>query len=308
MNKPILYVMMGLPASGKSTFADEIATSQNATIISSDALRKEWYGDENIQGNPTKIFEEMRKRTVSVLENGRSVVYDATNLTLKSRSFLRNYSPLLKIRNKIKINGVLCVTPFDVCYERNSKRERVVPMEAMNRMLKSFTPPMFSEGFDFIFLYKSYKGEAPRVWLRLINMPHNNPHHLETIEEHLRWCTKAIEEAGREDISSLGLYHDIGKVYCKEIGEDGVAHFYNHECVSSYIAMCDLLYNRSYNNFTFDDIVKNTNEILYMANLARWHMELYHGDFTNKQKLLFGEKMMADLRFFNNIDRRCRRV
>ena len=29
MNKPILYVMMGLPASGKSTFADEIATSQN---------------------------------------------------------------------------------------------------------------------------------------------------------------------------------------------------------------------------------------------------------------------------------------
>ena len=308
MNKPILYVMMGLPASGKSTFADEIATSQNATIISSDAIRKEWYGDENIQGNPAKIFEEMRKRTVSVLENGRSVIYDATNLTLKSRSFLRNYSPLLKIRHKIKINGVLCVTPFDVCCERNSKRERVVPMEAMNRMLKSFTPPMFSEGFDFIFLYRSYKGEVPRVWLRLINMPHNNPRHLETIEEHLRWCTKAIEEAGREDISSLGLYHDIGKVYCKEIGEDGVAHFYNHECVSSYIAMCDLLYNRSYNNFTFDDIVKNTNEILYMANLARWHMELYHGDFTNKQKLLFGEKMMADLRFFNNIDRKCRRV
>ena len=308
MNKPVLYVMIGLPASGKSSLAEEIAWTKDATIISSDAIRKEWYGDESIQGNPAKIFEEMRKRTVSVLENGRNVVYDATNLTLKSRSFLRNYSPLLKIRSKIKVNGILCATPFDVCCERNSKRERVVPMEAITRMLKSFTPPMLSEGFDFIVLYKSYKGEVPRVWLRLINMPHNNPHHLETIEEHLRWCTKAIEEAGREDISSLGLYHDIGKVYCKEIGEDGVAHFYNHECVSSYIVMCDLLYNRSYNNFTFDDIVKNTNEILYMANLARWHMELYHGDFTNKQKLLFGEKMMADLRFFNNIDRRCRRV
>lgn len=308
MNKPVLYVMMGLPASGKSTFADEIATSQNATIISSDTIRKEWYGDESIQGNPVKIFEEMRKRTVSVLENGISVVYDATNLTLKSRSFLRNYSPLLKIRNKIKIHGVLCVTPFDVCCERNSNRERVVPMKAMTRMLKSFTPPMLSEGFDFIFLYKSYKGEAPRVWLRLINMPHDNPHHLETIEEHLRWCTKAIEEAGREDISSLGLYHDIGKVYCKEMSEDGVAHFYNHECVSSYIAVCDLLYNRSYDNSTFDDIVKNTNKILYMASLARWHMELYHGDFSDKQKLLFGEKMMADLRFFNEIDRKCRRI
>ena len=54
---------MGLPASGKSTFADEIAKTENATIVSSDTIRKEWYGDENIQGNPTKIFEEMRKRT-----------------------------------------------------------------------------------------------------------------------------------------------------------------------------------------------------------------------------------------------------
>ena len=308
MNKPILYVMMGLPASGKSSLAEEIAWTKDATIISSDAIRKEWYGDESIQGNPAKIFEEMRKRTVSVLENGRNVVYDATNLTLKSRSFLRNYSPLLKIRNKIKVHGILCVTPFDVCCERNSKRERVVPMEAMTRMLRSFTPPMLSEGFDFIFLYRSYKGEVPRDWFNLMNMPHDNPHHLETIEEHLSWCTKAIEEAGREDISSLGFYHDIGKVYCKEMGEDGVAHFYNHECVSSYITVCDLLYSRSYDKSTFSDRDKITNEILYMASLVRWHMELYHGDFSDKQKLLFGERMMADLRFFNEIDRRCRRV
>ena len=139
-------------------------------------------------------------------------------------------------------------------------------------------------------------------------MPHDNPHHLETIEEHLRWCTKAIEEAGREDISSLGFYHDIGKVYCKEMGEDGVAHFYNHEYVSSYITVCDLLYSRSYDKLTFSDRDKITNEILYMASLVRWHMELYHGDFSDKQELLFGERMMADLRFFNKIDRRCRRV
>ena len=308
MNKPILYVMMGLPASGKSSLAEEIAWTKDATIISSDAIRKEWYGDESIQGNPTKIFEEMRKRTVSVLENGRSVVYDATNLTLKSRYFLRNYSPLLKIRNKIKVNGILCATPFDVCCERNSNRIRVVPMETITRMLKSFTPPMLSEGFDFIVLYKSYEGEASRDWLNFMNMSHDNPHHLETIEEHLSWCTKAIEEAGREDISSLGFYHDIGKVYCKEIGKDGVAHFYNHECVSSYITVCDLLYSRSYDNLTFSDRVKITNEILYMASLVRWHMELYHGDFSDKQKLLFGERTMADLRFFNEIDRRCRRV
>ena len=44
-----LYMMVGLPASGKSTYAKLLAEEVDGIIVSSDAIRKEWYGDENIQ-------------------------------------------------------------------------------------------------------------------------------------------------------------------------------------------------------------------------------------------------------------------
>lgn len=45
MNK--LYVMVGLPASGKSTIAAEYVEQHDAVLVSSDAIRAEIYGDEN---------------------------------------------------------------------------------------------------------------------------------------------------------------------------------------------------------------------------------------------------------------------
>ena len=41
------YMYIGLPGSGKSTIA---VAQKGATIISSDAIRGELYGDENILG------------------------------------------------------------------------------------------------------------------------------------------------------------------------------------------------------------------------------------------------------------------
>lgn len=45
MNKPILYVMVGLSGSGKSSIAKEIVKiSENTIIVSSDAIREELTG------------------------------------------------------------------------------------------------------------------------------------------------------------------------------------------------------------------------------------------------------------------------
>ena len=44
MNKPTLFCLCGLPASGKSTYAKELSKKENATIYSSDAIREELYG------------------------------------------------------------------------------------------------------------------------------------------------------------------------------------------------------------------------------------------------------------------------
>lgn len=56
-----MYMMIGLPASGKSTIAKEIAKSEDAIIVSSDEIRKE-FGDINDQSKNTKVFEEVEKR------------------------------------------------------------------------------------------------------------------------------------------------------------------------------------------------------------------------------------------------------
>lgn len=59
MNK--LYMMIGLPGSGKSTIAKEISKSEDAVIVSSDEIRKE-LGDINDQSQNNKVFEEAEKR------------------------------------------------------------------------------------------------------------------------------------------------------------------------------------------------------------------------------------------------------
>lgn len=59
MNK--LYMMIGLPASGKSTIAKELSKSEDAVIVSSDEIRRE-LGDINDQSQNTKVFEEVEKR------------------------------------------------------------------------------------------------------------------------------------------------------------------------------------------------------------------------------------------------------
>ena len=56
-----LYMMIGLPASGKSTIAKEIAKSEDAIIVSSDEIRRE-FGDVNDQSQNEKVFEEVEKR------------------------------------------------------------------------------------------------------------------------------------------------------------------------------------------------------------------------------------------------------
>lgn len=59
MNK--LYMMIGLPGSGKSTIAKELSKSEDTVIVSSDEIRKE-LGDINDQSQNNKVFEEVEKK------------------------------------------------------------------------------------------------------------------------------------------------------------------------------------------------------------------------------------------------------
>lgn len=55
-----LVMMIGLPASGKSAIARKIFN--DAYVVSTDAIRGEPFGDENIQGDPNKVFDIAKTR------------------------------------------------------------------------------------------------------------------------------------------------------------------------------------------------------------------------------------------------------
>ena len=138
-----VYVLVGLPASGKSTWLAE----RGVTALSSDAMRlllRDNEADQTIHG---VVFAELRRLLRRRLELGAMASYiDATNLTRKER------------RQWIKIAdwyGAECVgvyfdVPLAVCLDRNAARQRVVPVEAMERLAMRLTPPALAEGFAAI--------------------------------------------------------------------------------------------------------------------------------------------------------------
>ena len=88
-----LYIMIGLPGSGKDTLAQQMAphitklTSIETIILSSDNIRNELYGWED-QTHNGEVFQEMNKRCKKYLQDGKHVIYNATNLNLKRRRAL----------------------------------------------------------------------------------------------------------------------------------------------------------------------------------------------------------------------------
>lgn len=85
---PTLNVLIGLPGCGKSYYANNFSTSEKVKIVSSDSVRKELYGSEEIQGDAREVFSLMFDRSKEYLSTGYDVIYDATNINMKKRYIL----------------------------------------------------------------------------------------------------------------------------------------------------------------------------------------------------------------------------
>lgn len=304
-----LIMLIGLPSSGKSTFAKEWANKEDCVIISSDAIRKELYGSEEVQENPNKVFNLMFERTVEGLASGNTVFYDATNISRKYRvAFLDSLSAALQKRNvnfPIKKIAYVFATPYEVCLETNKARSRVVPDNVITRMYKSFQMPSLSEGFDYIDVYA--RKQNPDMLLSLLKaaryVSHDNPHHSLSIGEHCLKASSYIYEYRHEIKEQLGLnawliisnavlFHDIGKPFCKTFTKpngviDNKAHFYGHECVGAYDYLC---YSTS----------KFAVEVALLINL---HMLKYHDPkHQEKMRSIYGDYIWEMLEWVNKAD------
>ena len=153
MSKNVLIVLGGLPASGKSTYA-EILCEINPTFqrVCPDLIRKAFYGDESIQGDGKRVFNTAFRDLKEYGSIGANVIFDATNINANRRKALvKEMRPYFDI-----IIFKWFHTPIDICLERNQKRERKVPEDILWRMFDDFQTPTRHEGFDLVEEIKNY--------------------------------------------------------------------------------------------------------------------------------------------------------
>ena len=299
MNK--LFMMIGIPASGKTSLAEQIAKSEGAEIVSSDSIRKELYGDESIQGDSNKVFRILQDRVVKGLNANKNMIYDATNISYKTRmAFLQRIRKL-----EVEKIAIMVATPYEQCLIRNSQRERQVPEEVIKRMYFNFYVPQYFEGWDDIQI--KYTNNYIFFFGDLEDIKQDNPHHKLTVLEH---CKKTEEILNKQNgqlsipINFAGRLHDIGKLKNKTFinskGEKtNIAHFYNHEKVSAY----DSLFHVNLRSRI--EMMKDEEFVLETIKLIQWHMLPWTkmSDKTEqKYKKLLGENFWNDLMILHKAD------
>lgn len=298
MNK--FYMMIGLPASGKSTIAKEISESEDAVIISSDEIRREW-GNVNDQSQNAKVFEKVEKRLKQNILDGRNVIFDATNISYKKRrAWLERFN-----KYDIQKIAVLVATPYEECLKRNSKRERKVPEEVITRMYHNFYIPQYYEGFDEIQI--KYNSDYMFFFDDLVDIPQDNPHHTLSVLKHCYKVEDLLTEWNKQQsipINFAGRLHDIGKLKTKTFtnkkGETtDIAHYYDHEKVSTYDSLFYV------NLRSRIEISKDIDFVLETLKLIQWHMVL-HFDLSEKTiikyKNLLGNNTWRDLEILHKAD------
>lgn len=159
-----IYLMCGVPGSGKSTFLKNNIKSNNSVIISRDKIRfsivkpdEEYFSHENEV--LTIFWNEINK----ALAENKNVFIDQTSLTPKARKWLLQHVTGYTYANLIWIDEDL-----NTCLERNELRQGTrayVPRNVIHRMYNQFIEPSLNEGFNCIYKYNSknkeisYQGE-----------------------------------------------------------------------------------------------------------------------------------------------------
>ncbi len=143
MKSKRVWLLSGLPGSGKSTWVKKQLEIKGGFWASRDAVRFSMVAeDEPYFEHETEVFNEWIRQIHEALGNPliEDIYIDATHLNDRSRE--KTLSRLPK-ENIHEIINVVFAIPIETCLERNRQRtgRAVVPDEVIRNMAKSFKAP-----------------------------------------------------------------------------------------------------------------------------------------------------------------------
>ena len=150
---PKLYMLIGVPGSGKSTWAmNQRWDISNTVFASTDKFVEQYATGEGKTYN--EVFESFMPEAINLMnqeviiarKQGKDVVWDQTNITVKSRKKKFNMLP------EYEAIAVVFDTPeWEVLDKRLKGRPgKVIPRRVVYQMIEHLQVPTEAEGFKEI--------------------------------------------------------------------------------------------------------------------------------------------------------------
>lgn len=158
MERPVhLIVLVGIPGSGKTTYARRLlARCPMMKSVSPDSIRDKIYPGyeqglvEHAVINQQLIFGIAYRELGKALAAGHDVIFDATNLTRAARK------PLVRLAQRHGAVPIAHYFPIHLyqALPRNRRRQRQVDPEKMAQMSGMLQPPTRKEGFARVVVHE----------------------------------------------------------------------------------------------------------------------------------------------------------
>lgn len=160
MYKPRLFMLIGIPGSGKTTFINQLmfeCPEEWTHIASTDQIIEEWAAEEgktydDVFFDYYKTAEKtMYEWTMNAIKMDKTIIWDQTNMNVQTRA-----KKLILIPDNYEKIAITFNVPGNLTERLASRPGKTIPLQVCQNMINSYEPPTQAEGFDRIISAEEY--------------------------------------------------------------------------------------------------------------------------------------------------------